>query len=35
MTKNILKEYRDLKKEESEMKHKEWLDNFNHEQNRI
>jgi hypothetical protein len=35
MTKNVLREYRDLKREEGELRHKEWLDNFNMEQERI
>ena len=35
MTKNILREYRDLKREETDLRRREWIDNFNKEQTRI
>jgi hypothetical protein len=35
MTNDILTEYRDLKRIEDEMRHKDWLDNYQNEKERI
>ncbi len=35
MTKDVLKEYRDLKRVEGQMRQKDWLDNYQQEKEKV